>query len=92
MAKRAGTTETVSISLRPEPLRILRSRAKRVHGGNLSAAIAEAAETLRLEEARQAVVMSLDDELGPLTEAARHAVDAEWRRARRKRTTKRRAA
>jgi len=90
MAKRAGTTVTLSISLPPEPLRILRSRAKRVHGGNLSAAIAEAAETLRLEEARQVVVKSLDEELGPLTEAARHGVDAEWRA--RKKKTKRRAA
>ena len=89
MAKRAGKTETLSISLPPEPLRLLRSRAKRMHGGNLSAAIAEAAETLRLEEARQALAEDLDEALGPLTAATRRSVDTEWRAVRRK---KKRAA
>lgn len=41
MAKRAGITEKISISVNREDLNILKKRAKRLHGGNVSAVIAE---------------------------------------------------
>ena len=41
MAKRAGVTEKISVSVDRADLAILRKRAKRLHGGNVSAVIAE---------------------------------------------------
>jgi hypothetical protein len=41
MAKRAGITEKISVSVDRGDLVILRKRAKRLHGGNVSAVIAE---------------------------------------------------
>lgn len=41
MAKRAGRTERISVSVDRADLAILRKRAKRLHGGNVSAVIAE---------------------------------------------------
>ncbi len=75
--KRAGKTETLSISLAPEPLKVLRRRAKQVHGGNLSAAIAEAAEFVRRDMAMGELIAELDKEHGPLTDEDRVAIDAE---------------
>lgn len=72
--KRAGTTVTLSVSLHPKDVAILRRRAKRVHGGNVSAAIADAAELLRIEENRQAFAARLDEELGPLDPAVAQAI------------------
>lgn len=77
--KRAGRTETLSISLGPEPLAVLRRRAKQIHGGNLSAAIAEAAELIRRDMAMAELVADLEEEHGPLTAADRAAVEGELR-------------
>jgi hypothetical protein len=79
--KRAGKTETLSISLAPGPLKLLRERAKRVHRGNLSAAIAEAAELLRRDIAMGDLVAELERQHGPLTDADRARIDAELRGA-----------
>ena len=75
--KRAGKTETLSISLGPGPLKLLRERAKQVHRGNLSAAIAEAAELLRRDIAMGDLVAELEREHGALTDADRASIDAE---------------
>ena len=64
--KRAGSTVTLSVSVNPEDVAILRKRAKRLHGGNVSAAIGDAAELLRVEENRQAYEAKLAVELGSL--------------------------
>jgi hypothetical protein len=91
--KRAGKTETLSISLSPEPLKLLRRRARQAHHGNLSAAIAEAAELLRRDVAMGELVAELEKEHGPLTDEDRAAFDAELRtEVARPRPRKRRAA
>ena len=75
--KRPGRTETLSISMLPEPLKLLRRRAKQAHGGNLSAAIAEAAEFLRRDLAMQELIVELVKEHGPLTDAERKELGLE---------------
>jgi hypothetical protein len=90
--KRAGRTETLSISLPPGPLKLLRARAKLTHGGNVSAAIAEAAELLRRDIAMGELVAELEQTHGPLTEKDRVAIDAEWRAQTPRRRKKKTAA
>jgi len=77
--KHAAKTETLSISLSQEPLKLLRRRARQAHGGNLSAAIAEAAEFLRRDLALGDVVADLVATHGPLTDAERQSIDTELR-------------
>ena len=86
--KRAGRTETLSISLPPGPLKLLRARAKLAHGGNVSAAIAEAAELLQRDIAMGELVAELERVHGPLIDKDRTAIDAEWRGAPRPRKKK----
>ena len=69
----------MSISLSPEPLKLLRRRARQAHHGNLSAAIAEAAEFLRRDLAMGELVCELEKEHGPLTDEDRAMVGAELR-------------
>lgn len=77
MEKRAGVTEKVSISLSRDDLKALKARAMRLHGGNLSAVIAELAADARQLEAMDALVEQLG---GPsLTMEARERLDREWR-------------
>ena len=64
--RRAGNTVTLSVSMSPQDAAVLRRRARRLHGGNVSAAIGDAAELLRIEENRQAFAAKLEEELGPL--------------------------
>jgi hypothetical protein len=68
---RAGKTSTLSISLTSGPLGILRRRAKQAHRGNLSAAIAEAAEFLRRDVAMGELVSELAHIHGALTDKER---------------------
>ncbi len=75
--KRAGKTETLSISLSPDPLQLLRRRAQQAHHGNLSAAIAEAAEFLRRHLAMGELTTELEKEHGPLTDHDRATIGAE---------------
>jgi hypothetical protein len=51
MAKRAGVTSKVSLSIHTEDLEMLRGRAKRLHGGNVSAVFAELIATIKRQEA-----------------------------------------
>ena len=89
MAKRAGTTEKISISIRREDLAALKKRAKRLYGGNMSAVIAELAADAKLLEGMHAALEWLG---GPIiTDEERAQLDAEWglapkrKQARRKR-------
>jgi hypothetical protein len=79
MEKRAGITEKVSISLNREDLKALKTRAVRLHGGNLSAVVAELAADARQLEGMNTLVEQLG---GPsLTLEARERLDREWRAA-----------
>lgn len=89
-SKRAGRTVKVSVSLDRRDLAVLRRRARQSHGGNLSAAFADAARWIRQREARERLVERLG---GPtLTAASAAAIDAEQEhgarppRAKRRRT------
>jgi len=75
---RPGRTEKVSVSLDRSDLVVLRRRAKKLYGGNLSAAIAEAARRIREEEGREALVAWLGD-AAETTPEEREAIRAEWR-------------
>ncbi len=75
--KRGGRTETLSISLSEGPLQLLRRRAKQAHRGNLSAAIAEAAELLRRDIALGELARELQKEHGPLTDEERASIAEE---------------
>jgi hypothetical protein len=73
--RRSGNTVKVSVSLDKQDLAALKRRAKEAFGGNLSAAVAEAARWLRQQEARRRLVEMLG---GPtLTAEAAAAIDAE---------------
>jgi hypothetical protein len=79
-AKRSGSTEKISVSVERTDLAVLRRRARRLYGGNLSAVVAEAARRIREEEGRAALV----DWLGPAGEASveeRDTVRSQWKRA-----------
>jgi hypothetical protein len=51
MAKRAGVTEKVSVSVNKADLAMLKKRAKRLHGGNVSAVFADLIAEVRRREA-----------------------------------------
>lgn len=72
---RAGTTVKVSVSLDKRDLATLRRHARAAHGGNLSAAFAEAARMMRQRDARRALVEKLG---GPILDAdTADAIEAE---------------
>jgi hypothetical protein len=84
------SSHKVSVTIDDADLSWLRRRAKRVHGGNLSAAIAEAARTLRRQESLRAF---LDEEGVPRLGAAELAeIQAEWQPLRPRRGGRRPAA
>jgi hypothetical protein len=75
---RAGKTKNYSVSLGSDVHHILTVRAASVHDGNLSAAVAEAAELLRREVALTELAQDLERAVGPLTDEARARLDLEW--------------
>ena len=91
--RRSGRTEKVSISLDRADLSMLKKRARRVHGGNFSAAIAEGVRRVREEEGREALVAWLGN-AAEATPAQRALVRDEWRddSAGRRRQRRRRVA
>jgi hypothetical protein len=74
---RGGRTEKISVSLERSDLQALRRRAKRLYGGNVSAAIAEAARRIREEEGRDKLVVWLGDS-AKTTAQERDAIRTEW--------------
>ena len=79
MAKRPGRTVKLSISIGQDDLELLKKRAKRVSGGNLSAAIADAIRVAREWEGRESLATWLGEgreEPSPETMAS---IRAEWR-------------
>ncbi|HEY6464017.1 MAG TPA: hypothetical protein VIY73_27795 [Polyangiaceae bacterium] len=51
MTKRAGITQKVSVSVSREDLAVLKKRAKRLHGGNVSAVFADLIAEIKRREA-----------------------------------------
>ena len=74
------TTEKVSVSFKKEDLRVLRARAKRHYGGNLSALLSDLAKLARYEEGADSLLEWLGD-AATLTDEERVAFDAERRAA-----------
>jgi hypothetical protein len=77
MKKRAGGTTHLSISLATEEAKILRRRAKRVYGGNVSRVVSDAIRYIAYEEGRDALIASFGGKGQPTVEEARR-LDAEW--------------
>lgn len=78
MTDRAGVTTKVSLSVRNEDLRILKDRAKRLHGGNVSAVFAELIATLKRQEAWEKAVAWYGEPI-TMTAGERETIDAELR-------------
>ncbi len=74
---RPGRTEKISVSLDRADVDSLRKRAKKLYGGNLSAAVAEGARRIREEEGREALVAWLG-QAADTTPDEREAIRAEW--------------
>jgi hypothetical protein len=73
------STTKISVTIDDADLHWLRRRAKRLHGGNLSAVVGEAAGLVRKQEALRAF---LEGENVPrLTSAELERMQAEWRGA-----------
>jgi CO/xanthine dehydrogenase Mo-binding subunit len=78
MKRRAGGTTNLSISLPSEDVKILRRRAKRVYGGNVSRVVSEAIRYVAYEEGRDALIESFGGK-GKLSPAEARQLDAAWR-------------
>lgn len=88
-SRREVHTTKVSVAITADDLHTLRARAKRLHGGNLSAAIADAAAKLRREEAAHRLLKrlgasELSDERA--LEIQRELIEITPKQARRKKT------
>lgn len=77
MKKRLGGTTNLSISLPTAEAKILRRRAKRVYGGNVSRVVSDAIRYVAYEEGRDALVASFGGRGKPTREEARR-LDEEW--------------
>ena len=75
--KRPGGTTHLSISLPAEEAKILKRRAKRAYGGNVSRVVSDAIRYVAYEEGRDALIASFGGKGKPtLGEAAQ--LDADW--------------
>jgi hypothetical protein len=77
MKKRAGGTTHLSISLPTEEAKILKRRAKRIYGGNVSRVVSDAVRYVAYEEGRDALIASFGG-AGKPTPAEAKRFDAEW--------------
>lgn len=85
----AQRTVKICISLDREDLAVVRRRAERVYGGDISKAIAEAVQYLRYEEGREALLEAFGDE-AMLTPEGLESIASEWGLAAEPRAKKRR--
>ena len=77
LKKRPGGTVHLSISLAAEEAKVLKRRAKRVHGGNVSRVVSDAIRYIAYEEGRDALIASFGGKGKPTpAEAAR--LDEAW--------------
>ena len=77
MKKRPGGTTHLSISLPAEEAKILRRRAKRVYGGNVSRVVSDAIRYIAYEEGRDALIASFGGKGRPTQEEAQR-LDEDW--------------
>lgn len=91
MAKRAGVTRKVSLSVNREDLAMLKKRAKRLHGGNVSAVFADLIAEIRRREAWDRAVAWYGEPL-VMTDAEKTAIDRELLGTGGRRPRRRRAA
>lgn len=77
MKKRPGGTTHLSISIPTEEAKVLKRRAKRVYGGNVSRVISDAIRYIAYEEGRDALIASFGKKGVPTLAEARE-LDAEW--------------
>jgi hypothetical protein len=77
MKKRPGGTTHLSISLPTEEAKILKRRAKRIYGGNVSRVVSDAIRYVAYEEGRDALIASFGS-TGKPTPAEAHRLDAAW--------------
>lgn len=75
--KRPGGTAHLSISLPIEEAKLLKRRAKRVYGGNVSRVISDAIRYIAYEEGRDALIASFGAK-AKLTDAEKRRFDLEW--------------
>ena len=79
MAKRAGRTVTLSISIDKSDFELLNKRAKKVSGGNVSAAITQMIHAAKEWEGREALATWLGEGREEPSSEAMNAIRAEWR-------------
>jgi hypothetical protein len=91
MAKRAGVTRKVSLSVNREDLAVIKDRAKRLHGGNVSAVFADLIAEIRRREAWERAVAWYGEPI-VLTDAERKAIDRELLGGGRSKTRRKRVA
>ena len=77
MKRRPGGTTHLSISLPTEEAKILKRRAKRIYGGNVSRVVSDAIRYIAYEEARDALIASFGPKGKPTADEARE-LDAAW--------------
>jgi hypothetical protein len=78
MPKRPGRTVKVSISIDERDFELLRRRAKRLSGGNVSAAITEMIHLAQEWEGREALAKWLGEGRGEPSADTMDAIRAEW--------------
>lgn len=77
MKKRPGGTTHLSISLPAEEAKILKRRAKRAYGGNVSRVVSDAIRYIAYEEGRDALIESFATKGHP-TSAEAAELDVAW--------------
>jgi hypothetical protein len=76
MGKRAGVTRKVSLSINREDLAILKKRAKRLHGGNVSAVFGDLIAEIKRREAWDRALAWFGEPI-QLSAGERDAIDRE---------------
>jgi hypothetical protein len=77
MRKRTGGTTHLSISIPTDEAKILKRRAKRVYGGNVSRVVSDAIRYIAYEEGRDALIASFGGRGKPTPREAAQ-LDSEW--------------
>jgi len=77
MRKRLGGTTHLSISLPTEEAKLLKRRAKRIYGGNVSRVVSDAIRYIAYEEGRDALIATFGDKARPTADEARQ-LDEDW--------------
>jgi hypothetical protein len=77
MRKRPGGTTHLSISLPTEEAKVLKRRAKRIYGGNVSRVVSDAIRYVAYEEGRDALITSFGGR-GKPSSAEAAQLDAAW--------------